>query len=848
MDNRFEHLPLPLVLTGKPKLRGGLHPSAQTVRNRDNREFHGGYLKRRSAELSRFWKERRGTRSAAELPEIEVGIPILLEIDPNTDIEFLRGLGFEIISENPDGFIIVATEDADMHILNQKVEKFIANINYRCNSPARIYALCEDDDRVKRVLSEHLYEKWISINDEEELCVDIGVSCTGGQELPAMPTVSVDEPEDRYNQRMESWRNRYNAAYMRWDEIKSEREVILENFVSAYNGELLSFVDGTANCSALPDSFNARVRISGRGLKDIVLNFPYIFEVCEIERICCPESCVVVGDTLSDVEISSPDTEAPVVCVLDSGIEEGHRFLSPAIVNEDSLSLIPDDNSVADKVPHGGHGTRVAGAILYPDRIPTSGSIELPSWIRNVRVLDDNNEIPDHIMPSKMVEFVVRLFGSESRVPSKLFNQSIGSKVPCDLKHMSAWAAEIDAQSYMHDILFVQAAGNVSKSTISAYLQAGYSYPDYLARELCRVCDPAQSLQALTVGSVALSDYETEDTQSMGNKDHVSAFSRSGPGIWDVVKPDVVEYGGSLVVPKIGYTSFTTPPEVCPELIRKSPEGPAFARDQVGTSFAAPKVTGIAAKIAQLYPNSPALLYRALIAQSARWPDWVMNDQSQFVDALRRMGYGVPDVIRATRNDEYRVTLLTEETHEIGEGEAHIYRVPIPQEISSVGEENDILIEVTLSYSAMPRRTRRSVKRYLSTWVDWSCSRIGESSDAFAQRIFITGRSTEDDGNFKWMIGDATNHGQIPNFSCRNGTLQKDWTIIKSNQLSDAFCIAVKGHKGWGALFKAKYVLTVSFEALEQSVPIYEPIRAAIEIGLENAEIELEVPSEDQTR
>ena len=206
------------------------------------------------------------------------------------------------------------------------------------------------------------------------------------------------------------------------------------------------------------------------------------------------------------------------------------------------------------------------------------------------------------------------------------------------------------------------------------------------------------------------------------------------------MKPDVVEYGGTMVVPKEGHLTFTTPKEVCPELVRKSPVGPAYSKDQVGTSFAAPKVTSIAAKIEYLYPEAPALLYRALVAHSARWPEWVKNDSTKYVEALRRMGYGIPDATRATRNDEFRITLLTEELREIGEGEAHVYRIPIPEELSSVGEENDILIEVTLSYAAKPRRTRRSVKRYLSTWVDWCCSRSGESFETFSRRIYETGR------------------------------------------------------------------------------------------------------------
>jgi hypothetical protein len=91
--------------------------------------------------------------------------------------------------------------------------------------------------------------------------------------------------------------------------------------------------------------------------------------------------------------------------------------------------------------------------------------------------------------------------------------------------------------------------------------------------------------------------------------------------------------------------------------------------------------------------------------------------------------------------------------------------VPIPEELSSVGENFNVLVEITLSYSAKPRRTRRGVKSYLSTWLDWCCSRIGEDYTTFTRRIFETGSSIDDDGNFEWVIGDVINRGITSNFS-----------------------------------------------------------------------------------
>lgn len=847
-NNDFTHLPLPLLFQGKPKLRGGGAVSAQTKRNTDNRITHGGYVKRRSAELSCFWKERRAERSENALPEIETGIPILLEIDPSADIDFLRGLGFEIVCEIEEGFIIVATEDVDLSVLNEKADAFIANVTARCNSPAKVYALCEDDDRLKRVLSKELYAKWATISPDEVYIIDIGVSCCGKIELPKRPKQEDYETDEHYSVRKQQWMKKFSTAYMAWDEIKMKREETIENFVSEYNGEIMQLADGISEMTDLPDSFSARLKISGKCLLDLALNFAYIFEISEAETIVMGDSPKNNDSLTENVQIEAPIQSAPIVCVMDSGIQEEHKYLAPAIIRDESVSLLPNNFNTSDEVTGGGHGTRVTGAVLYPRTIPSDGNYHLPCWIRNMRILDENNCLPEDVYPPKTIAIAVQKYNVESSPPTKIFNHSIGSRRSCEMKHMTSWAAEIDSQSYNNDVLFIQAAGNISTDVISAYWQAGYPYPEYLDRELCRISNPAQSLQAITVGSVSATELETDDYIALGKPMEVSSFSRSGPGIWDVLKPEVVEYGGTHVYNKGSVPpQFTTPPEVCPELIRKSPEGPAFARDNVGTSFSAPKVTYIASQIEKVLPESPALLYRALIAQSARWPNNI-NDVSkeECVSTLRHIGYGVPDVERATHNDEYRITLLTPSPMELGDDEAHIFQVPIPEELSNVGEDYDILVEVTLSYAANPRRTRRYVKGYLSTWLDWCCSRIGEKAETFARRIFETGSIIDDDGDFNWVLGEATNRGAAEGYSRKNGTLQKDWCIIKSNQLSNAFCIAVRGHKGWGGLFKAKYSLAVSFEAINQDIAIYEPIRNEIESVVESSEIEVEMPENKQ--
>jgi hypothetical protein len=336
-----------------------------------------------------------------------------------------------------------------------------------------------------------------------------------------------------------------------------------------------------------------------------------------------------------------------------------------------------------------------------------------------------------------------------------------------------------------------------------------------------------------------------------------------------VIKPEVVEYGGDAVrtannPPDIIVGSRV--PGVCPELVRSTmyPPGPAVARDDAGTSYAAPKVARIAAAIQHVLPDEPALLYRALIVQSAQWPERaesVLNqlrfpDVAQIADRqalfdragriIQWIGFGIPDVTRATTNTDHRTTLITSGLTDIHARDCHIYQIPIPPDLRGAGDEYDIRIDVTLSYAAQPRRTRRNLRRYLSTWVDWKSSKLGESIDSLRARSLkdesLDGTAT-DGSVLPWTLGENANHGLIRSARRNSGTVQKDWAVVKSNALPEHFCIAVVGHEGWShdPDATAQYCLAVTLEIQGQEISIYDPLRVAVEeLQAELGDIETE--------
>lgn len=252
--------------------------------------------------------------------------------------------------------------------------------------------------------------------------------------------------------------------------------------------------------------------------------------------------------------------------------------------------------------------------------------------------------------------------------------------------------------------------------------------------------------------------------------------------------------------------------------------------------------------------------------QSARWPTWAENllgqirqldphhdyDQRQELIGkvsrlVRLIGYGIPDDGRATANTDHRTTFISAGETNIRARECHIYQVPIPIEVRGPVDEYDIRIEVTLSYAAQPRRTRRNLRRYLSTWVDWKSSKLAEDINHFRARAL---KDTESDAGdmegevLPWTFQEKSDAGSIRNVRRNSGTVQKDWAIVKSNDLPPQFCIAVVGHEGWSRDpdSAARYALTVTFEILGQEIPIYEPLRTAV-IELQ-AEVETEAEAE----
>ena len=856
----FPHIQLKLTRQGRAQLAGGpREKNPRTDANTNNRSGHGGRLQNSRLAIIADWRDTREKREEEDKPSLPDVVPLILQTDPKAfDADILKGFGIEVIAELEDGYIIGASvNDPDLTKLQEKIEKFINQDPNDGKKVPEIWELIDGTQRPEYILSQELLEQWSRISDEQIYTVDVGVACLGEKSKFTNPPQRKDcKSDESFFKKTKGWMDKRDITYQEWDNFKSEREDALIEFVENYQGKILSNVDGTISKYAeLPDSFSCRISISGKGLRDLVLNFPFIFEVVEPDQF----AELVVRQGLSEgddppFQLEPPASNAPKVCVIDSGIQERHPLLRAAIDENSSKSWVPGEiDQTADYVSKGGHGTRVAGAVLYPRTVPRTGQQQAFCWIQNAKVLDAKCQMPKRLFPPNLLGEIVDFYHGQTG--TRIFNHSIAAAVPCRTIYMSAWASAIDELTWQNDILFIVAAGNLdayrpygvtslTRLSVKDHLAANRPYPDYLLEDSCRIGNPAQSLMALTVGSIARESYRLPPYSSFAEEaDRPSAFSCSGLGIWETIKPEVVEYGGDLVTDGGNPPNITSPKEVCPELVRSTLGGGSpLASDGFGTSFAAPKVSHIAAYLAAELPNESCLLYRALIVQSARWPEWALESAAAWAankqgakdmnpkDIISLMGYGIPSLARALENTPKRITLITRGNNKIQARQAHIYQVKLPEIMQSQGEEIEFLLEITLSYKAQPRRTRRHRRKYLSTWLDWDCSKRGEDPDSFLARILKDYDAPENaekgEGIFSWTLGKQNNYGQIRDISRGAGTIQKDWAYVKSHQLRKAFCIGVVGHEGWNNDSGAEvpYSLVVSFEATQADVPIYASV------------------------
>ena len=402
-------------------------------------------------------------------------------------------------------------------------------------------------------------------------------------------------------------------------------------------------------------------------------------------------------------EAPSAPADAPGIAVLDSGIVAGHPVLGPAV--GDVQSFLPGV-SAADQ--HG-HGTFVSGIALYDDVADRlRNRVFIPELrIFSGRILDAGNRGDPYLIENQ-VERAVRYFAGE--YGCRIFNLSYGDlNKPYRNRHVAGLAVTLDALSRELDVLFVVPTGNYEGDDTGPG-DWGTEYPSYLTTDASTLLDPAPALSALTVGSLARNERNSRWPHDPGYRpvarsDQPSPFTRHGPSVNGAIKPDVVDYGGNMMLDARAGNRPMNGAQGAGELStsHRFAAGQPFAEDS-GTSFATPRVANAAAHVLREYPDASVDLCRALLVAHARTPTACSQLYAGDEDALRNVtGYGLVDRSALYRSLEDCVTLWAEEALE--NRRHHFYELPVPAEFWSPGRR-EREVTVALAYRPAVRTTR----------------------------------------------------------------------------------------------------------------------------------------------
>lgn len=439
---------------------------------------------------------------------------------------------------------------------------------------------------------------------------------------------------------------------------------------------------------------------------------------------------VVVGlseEAEDAAEISLPERiiSEPIVALFDGMPQENHPLLGDLISLDD-----PDSFSTNYPVNERIHCTSMASLILRGQNMRSINKEVHKVYVRPImkstRNFDGDVEefIPnDFLVVDKIYECIRRLFEpiAGGVAPSvRIINLSIGIKYQEYYNLISPLARLLDWLSYKYRVLFVVSAGNHPDN-----IHMGISYADYSLlnddqknkfvfkyisdniRNL-RLLSPAESMNALTVGSLFIDNNDGTPLPNMTNvcSDGLPAlYSSFGRGINGAVKPDILYSGGrSFIREDIQdantakwVKSITRKPGIESAYPSTTMSGIGTVGYTCGTSNSAALITNKASECYSVLNevfvtetgdtipyNHAAVLIKAMLAHSATWSELSalcissldLSGRQVKNELHKYLGYGIVDVDKVKECTKNQITLIG--YGDIMQNQAFEYSIPLP--------------------------------------------------------------------------------------------------------------------------------------------------------------------------
>lgn len=558
-----------------------------------------------------------------------------------------------------------------------------------------------------------------------------------------------------------------------------------------------------------------------------------------------------VEDLLQRLQIN--DNISVRICILDSGVNNGHSLLMPVLEDHNCLTVSPSWLTT-DHESGSGHGTLMSGIAAYNNFeqiLETTDNIIQSHKLCSVKI------IPPPLQGGTRIELwgdvtAQAISRAEISLPEerKVYCMAITSALDIDRGRPSSWSGAIDKIAYGENNnkrLFIISAGNIRDSTDWAL------YPD--SNLTSSVHNPAQSWNSLIVGAytdkIEIKDTSWSSYTPVASKGCLSPFS-STSYLWEKkwpIKPDVVFEGGNLLKNDSGdfvdsYEDFGLLSTAKSPLIRQF--------DTINaTSAATAKASWMAAKIMASYPDAWPETIRGLLIHSAEWTEEMFsqfnkdpNSKADVKDILRIFGYGVPNVDKALFSYNNSFTYISQNViqpfkkdgSQHKTNEMHFFELPWPKEILTDNPDMEVTMKITLSYFIEPGVGEVGWKdkyRYRSHGLCFEVNSQTENAHVFQSRINKAMRDEEEDvdsdsDSSRWTIGMQGR---------KSGSVHSDSWTGTAAQLAECNLLAVFPVIGWWRQrthlnktnTSTRYSLIVKLETPATEIELYAPVQTAIQ-------------------
>lgn len=550
--------------------------------------------------------------------------------------------------------------------------------------------------------------------------------------------------------------------------------------------------------------------------------------------------------------------EAPVVCVLDTGVAAEHPLLRLGLKGAWAYD---DAWGADDHAPDGGHGTGVTGLVLYGDleqHLSSTGAVALTHGAESMKLLP-----PDGFSPTQPPSYGFVTQGAvalvETNRPGVARSYCLAtSDREFSSERPSSWSGALDqiaAGSMPGDLADGQSAADSPKRIILVATGNVHAGKLVDVTESHPIEDPAQSWNAITIGGFTRKEHDPPPYERVVPANHRSPFSRgtrSMPEDLTPIKPEVLFEAGNMVRDASGFCGWHPSVSLISAGadIATQPLVPFWATS-AAVAVAGNFVGTLHSALPQCWPET----LRALTVDSATWPSpirsqligrgahWKSATKGQRKKILREVGYGVPDIDRAIRSARNDVTLIAEaEIQPFARGasnrgvynEMHFYDLPWPSSALEAIENEVVTMKVTLSYFVEPNLTGKAATRpdtYRSYGLRFAMKRRTETDAAFRARINAAqeqGVKGEPESDH-WLLGPK---------AIQAGSLHCDLWRGRAIDLVGHNQIAVYPVGGWWKSHtgqqrtgdKGRYALVVSISAPGQSIDLHAEITNLVEV------------------